>query len=89
MSLGHRTFMVRDGKVVDVSEERRREREPSLEVRVVDNAHVSHALPKRRDAPGMNWNKWAKDASGHDIPRFDTNNDVREFCRRNPTFARE
>lgn len=81
--LGHSRYVVRDGKVVELTEEV--EKAFPLQVRVIDEAHVSHALPRRQDAPGMNWDKFADGGK----PRFDTNNDVREFTRRNPAFARE
>lgn len=55
-----------------------------FQVRVVDEAHVSHALPRKQDAPGMDWNKF--DRAGR--PAFSSNRDVREFQRRNPSFAR-
>jgi len=84
MSIGHRRFVVRNGRAVEIDEQEEL-KERGLEVRVVDNAHVSHSLPRIQDAPGMNWNKFA--AGGK--PRFDNNNDVREFQRRNPAFARE
>ncbi len=85
-----RRFVVRGGQVVEVTGEERGAGE-RIEIRVVDDAHVSHALPRRRDMAryGLSWHKY--DGPGPFAkPRFDTNNDVREFQRRNPMgFARE
>ena len=50
-----------------------------LQVRVVDEAHVSHALPRKQDAPGMDWKKFNRQGK----PVFESNRDVREFQRRN------